>query len=397
MKFLRDAENLAGKVVIVRGSLNVPISKNGKIENDFRIKTILPTLNFLIKKKAKVILLGHLGRKKDDSLEVIFNYLKKQKKYWKVFSQVLGLLYRDQQDHSKKFSNIFFDKNTFKKFNTEKVKKLQSKIANLKEGEILLLDNLRQSELEKKNNENFKQRIKSLGDIYVQEAFANSHRQHSSMTIKPDFFSFQYEKEIKNLKENLNPENPSIFILGGSKIKTKLSFLEKILEKYDQVIIGGAIANTFYQHLGFDIKNSLVEKIEPEILEKILKHKNFILPDFKFTVWENINPKENSYKFYKSERIVDISPEFFENIKINFQKAKTIFFNGPVGYYEGNFCKGTEKIIKLAISSPAFFIIGGGHTTSVVFKLGLEKKIDFISTGGGALMNFIINEIPPKK
>lgn len=385
MKFLRDAENFAGKVVIVRGSLNVPISKNGKIENDFRIKTILPTLNFLIKKKAKIILLGHRGRKKEVSLEVIFNYFKKQKKqkkYWQAFSQVLGLLYRDQPDHSKKFFNIFFDKNTFKNFNTEKVKKLQVKIANLKEGEILLLDNLRQSELEKKNDANFKQKIKSLGDVYVQEAFSNSHRQHSSMTIKPDFFGFQYEKEIKNLEKILNPENLSIFILGGSKIKTKLPFLEKILEKYDQVIVGGAIANTFYQHLGFDIKNSLVEKIEPEILEKILKHKNFILPEFKFVIWDK-----------SCQKILDISPEFFENFKTNFQKAKVIFFNGPVGYYEGGFDKGTEKIIQLATSSPAFFILGGGHTTFAVFKLGLEKKVNFISTGGGALINFIINKV----
>ena len=196
------------------------------------------------------------------------------------------------------------------------------------------------------------------------------------MTIDPDFFGLQYQKEIENLNKVLRPESPSIFILGGAKIQTKIPLLEQALEKYDLVIVGGAIANTFYQHLGLDIGNSLVEEVDGEILDQILMKNNLILPDPDLVIWD-----EN--------KILDIAPEFFENMRADFENAKFIFLNGPMGYYEGGFTAGTEKVLELSASPNNFFLAGGGNTVSAIFKLGLEKNTDFISTGGGALINFL--------
>lgn len=361
-------KELKGKIVIVRGSLNVPLLENGKIENDFRLQAMLPTLDFLRKQKAKIVLIGHIGRELEDNLEPVFQYFKELK------------------------IQINFDKNTFHNFNTKKIKEKKEKVANLRNGEILLLDNLRQNSGEKSNHEVFRKFLRGLGDIYIQDAFSVSHRQHTSMTIEPDFYGCQYEKEIENLQKVLQPESPSIFILGGAKIKTKIPLIEKALEKYDQVIVGGLIANTFFKYLGRETGDSLVEEIDDDILKRILEKDNLIIPNKVIVEREGGILNLDLSEIKAKDKIVDIDPEFFIEMQNEFQKSKFIFLNGPVGYYEGGYIDGTKKILELSASPNNFFLVGGGNTASLVFKLKLEKNIDFISTGGGALINFLLKK-----
>ena len=259
MKNLERAKNIEGRIVLVRGSLNVPLTKEGDVADDFRLRMLFLTLDFLLQKKTKIVLIGHLGRDVQDSLEPVFEYLLKK---------------------SPLKTKVYFNKNTFQNFNDDKIIKIKKEISELKNGEILLLDNLRQNLGEKENDKFFRENLRSLGEIYVQDAFSVSHRQHASMMIEPDYFGLQYRREIENLSKVLQPESPSIFILGGAKVKTKIPLLEKALEKYNQVIVGGVIANVFYQYLGFDIKDSLVEDVDKNILKNILEKDNFILPDF---------------------------------------------------------------------------------------------------------------------
>jgi phosphoglycerate kinase len=365
-----EDKNIEGKIFLVRAGLNIPVFE-GKIENDFRLKKILETINFLLKKKVKIILLGHLGRKKDENLELIFEWLKKNIK-----------------------NKIYFDKNTFLNFNEKsELSSISEKILELKNGEILLLDNLRMTELEKENSFELAQKISSLGDFYINEAFSVSHRKHMSVDELPKNFSegkiflgFQFQKELENIERIKNISNKnSIFILGGSKISTKIPMLEKMLEKFDLIILGGGVANSFYKKLGDEIGDSMIDEkfiFEEKLFEKLINSEKIFLPNIVITE----NGEKEISEIKKKEKILDISPNAFIEIEEKLKNAEFIFFNGPVGFYEGGYEKGTKFLLEILANKNNYFVAGGGNTISAIFELGLEKNVDFISTGGGALI-----------
>jgi phosphoglycerate kinase len=360
------SENIEGKTFFVRAGLNVPIFE-GKIENDFRLKKVLDTLDFLIEKKAKIILAGHVGMEESGDFILIFEWFKK--KYQK---------------------KVFFDEKTFVDFDPKKVFK---KVLNLKNGEVLLLDNLRATKKEKENSVRLAKDISDISDFYINEAFSVSHREHMSVGELPKnfpegkiFIGFQFQKELKNIDKIKNIKNKkSVFVLGGSKISTKIPMLEKMLESFDLIILGGAIANSFYKKLGYEIGKSFTEEefvFEENLFEKIMSCPKVFLPNIVFT--ENGEKEISGVK--KDERILDSSPNAFVEIEHFLSEAEFVFFNGPVGFYEGGYKKGTKFLLESLAGDSRYFVVGGGNTVSVVFELGLEKKIDFISTGGGSLM-----------
>jgi len=364
--------NLEGKRILVRVGVNVPINKKEKkIESDFRLKKILPTIKFLIEKKAKIILIGHIGRDPKMNLKLVYEWFKKQD------------------------IDILFDKYTFDNFSKKKEEKVLNIISKMRNGQVLLLDNLRQTEMEKENNYEFSEKISKFGDIYVNEAFSVSHRPHASIIGVPTFFNKKYigilfEKEIENVNKILNPKNNSLAILGGAKIKTKLPLISEISKKFDLTILGGGIVNNFYKFLGYEIGESIVDNNFLD-LNKYISKKIFI-PNI--TIVKNRRGKISEKEIndvLKTDNILDVSPNSFIEIEDKIKEAEFVFFNGPMGYYEGGFVDGTKYLLEHLANDKNYFIAGGGDTADVIFELGLEKNVDWISTGGGALIDFISN------
>ena len=320
LNFFSEKINVTNKRVIVRFDLNVPL-KNGKIIDDTRIKMVKPFLEKLIKKKAKIIIVSHLGRPKGKrisklSLKPIYNYLIKKTNF-----------------------RIKFHKGLFSK----KLFLLSKKI---KSGQILLIENIRFNKLEELNDADFAQSLSKLGDVYINEAFSCSHRKQASVHKITKFIRSYcgplFEKEIKSISYLIkNKKRPITCIIGGSKISTKIGVLSNLIKNSDNLIIVGAMANNFLKYNGFEIGASLVEKKTKNIIRKIYllskKHKCKILIPFDFM----ISKKMNGNSTYRSESeigndeiILDIGKNTINSIKKLINRSRTIFWNGPAGYYE---------------------------------------------------------------
>lgn len=323
----------------MRVDFNVPI-KNGKVLDDFRIKKALPTIEFLQKKGAEVILISHLGKDGKESMKPVADCLKK-----------------------------YVKKN------------------------VILLDNIRKFPGEEKNDLSFAKKLSKLGDLYVNEAFSVSHREHASIVSLPKFLpsyaGFQLEEEIKNLSKVFKkPKHPFLFILGGAKFSTKMPLILKYLKLADRVFIGGALANQVFKEKGYETGLSLVEN-ENYGLPSIVKNQKIILPcdvvvlnrgKRRVTMPYNVSPKEN---------IIDIGPETIKDLEKKIKKAKMILWNGPLGKSSDGFDGATDKIIQAVAKRKAISIIGGGDTVDLISKLRMEKKFTFVSTGGGAMLEYL--------
>ncbi len=361
MKSIKDIADLKGKRVLVRVDFNVPM-KDGKILDDFRIKKALPTIEYLQKKGAVVILLAHLGEDGKESLKPVADRLKK------YIPKV-----------------IFLDKPIMSDDTEDKVKAL-------KKGEVVLLENLRRETGEKLNSPSFARALSRYGEVYVNDAFSVSHRPHASIIgitkYLPGYAGFQMEFEVKNLSEAFNPPHPFLFILGGAKFETKIPLVKKFLRDADTVFIGGALMNDFFLAKGYEVGVSLVDKGNFQ-LPSLMKHKNLLLPVdvevLKASKHRFCKPTEVD----KEENIVDIGPETVKVLEDLVMKAKFILWNGPLGKYESSFGVATEKLLKTISKSHAKSIIGGGDTVALVSKLKLEDKLGFVSTGGGAALDFL--------
>ncbi len=361
MKNIKDIEGLSGKKVLVRVDFNVPI-KEGKVVDDFRIQKALPTIEYLQKKGAIVILLAHLGEDGKESLKPVALRLKKY---------IPSLHFID--------AAIFSDE-------TEDV------IKNAKKKDVILLENLRQETGEKNNSPSFARALSRYGDVYVNDAFSVSHRAHASIIgitkYLPGYAGFQLEEEIKNLSSAFTPEHPFLFILGGAKFSTKIPLIKKFLRDADQVFIGGALANDFFRAKGYQIGTSLAEDGNFEIAS-LLKHKNLLLPKDVEVVKGSKKRIAKSDEINLDEMIVDIGPATIEVLNDLIQKAKFILWNGPLGMYENGFGGATESVLKMIAKSKAHNVIGGGDTVALISKLKLESKLGFVSTGGGATLDFL--------
>ncbi|MDA9090379.1 phosphoglycerate kinase [Pelagibacteraceae bacterium] len=381
IKYLPTDLNIENKSIIVRLDLNVPL-KNKKIQDPTRILSSLPLLKNLIKRKAKVIIISHLGRpnglkNKDLSLVPIYKFLK------------------EQID-----TNIYF-------FMGDIDNETKNKSSYLKSGEILLLDNIRFFKGESENEENFAKLLSSLGDIYINDAFSCSHREQASIHkitkyIKNCYGGPLLKSEVESIDLIIkNKKDPVTCIIGGSKISTKINVISNLMQNVDNIIIVGAMANNFLAHKGLEIGNSLIEKNSKKIIENVYsqaKKKNckIIIP-IDCNVSTNFKGSATSKKqneINKEEIILDIGPETVKKIEEIIDKSNTVLWNGPAGYFENkSFATGTNSIAKRisenTINKSLISILGGGDTVSAVNKIGEKLTFTHLSTAGGAFLEYL--------
>ena len=363
MKSIQTLKKSEGKRVLLRTDFNVPLGENGKVTADeaVRIEKSLETINFLRKAKAKTIIISHIGRDGNDSLRPVAEYLAKKIK-------------------------ITFLKGHIQDFVHEHIEKM-------KPGEVVLLENLRQDEGEIANSSSFARGLSRLADIYVNDAFAVSHRRHASIVGIPKFLpgyaGFLLQSEVSHLGALIKkPKKPFLFILGGAKFETKLPLIKKYIGAVDTVFVGGALQNNFFKAEGKEVGISLIDSKKYN-LGSLLRTKKIMLPVDVMVEEGDTKKTVSSLEVSKSQKIVDIGPESISLLKQKIQSAKMILWNGPLGLYEDGFVTSTEEIAKAISKSSAVSLVGGGDTVVSIKKLKLEKKIGFVSTGGGAMLEYL--------
>lgn len=375
MKTIKEFE-LTGKKVILRSDFNVSI-KDGKIISNERITAELPTINYLIEKGAKVIIMSHLGKIKGEED-------KKKNTLYIVYEELLKLIN----------TKIIFSPATQGKI-------LEEKISFLQNGEVLLMENTRYEDLENKKESNCDEELSrywaSLGDIFINDAFGMTHRKHASnygiSKFLPTGIGFLIESEIKGLAPILEPEKPFTIIMGGAKLEDKLSLIKSLVPKCDKLLLGGGIANTFLA-VSVSIGKSLVS---PDLIEEarnllsIYKERIIMPVDVKVLSKNGTEVKDIS-NIASDDIIFDIGPKTIELYKKHIENSETIFLNGTVGKYEEEgFEDGTKEILDAVSKTEAYSVIGGGDALSSAeyFKI---NDFSFISTGGGATLNYIATE-----
>lgn len=357
-----SARNLAGQKVLVRVDFNVPFA-GGRILDDFRIEKTLPLIKWLARYRARVILISHLER---NGVAPSFGAL-----YGDIGKRLPGL----------KFARAVIGK------------KVETAVKELKNGEVLLLDNLRRHPGEERNDAVFAKSLALLADLYVNEAFGASHRQHASIVgipkYLPAYAGLLFREEISHLREAFYPARPFLFIVGGNKISTKIALLDKFLLKADAVFIGGAMANAVFRGAGYNIGRSYFEKGNERIIKKLSRSSKTLLPK-DVAVFRNGQIKNVSPQAVRSgDTICDIGRESVTELARIISSAKFVLWNGPLGYMEKGYKKGTRDLAKALAASKARVIIGGGDTVAAVEQFGLLDKFYFVSTGGGAMLDFL--------
>ena len=377
-KTIRDID-LKGKKVFVRCDFNVPMNEEREITDNTRIVAALPTIKYLLEQKCKIILASHLGRPKGE--------VKPEYSLAPVAKELSRLLNKE----------VIMAKDVIGPDATEKAK-------NLKEGEILLLENVRFHREETDNDPEFSKKLAEMAEIFVNDAFGTAHRAHSSTTgiasYLPAVSGFLIEKELKFLGDALNnPERPFVAILGGAKVSDKIGVIDSLLEKVDTLIIGGGMAYTFFKAQGYEVGNSICELDKLDLAKSAMekakqKGVKLLLPvdtkigkefkedtESKIVKWTEIPADWEGF---------DIGPETIKMFIEELETAKTVVWNGPLGLFEfEQFAIGTNAIAKALAELDATTIIGGGDSAAAVKKAGLEDKMTHISTGGGASLEFL--------
>jgi len=380
MKFVEEIE-VKGKTVFLRVDFNVPLDENLKIRDDTRIRASLPTIKYLVEKGAKLVVASHLGRPKGQftpkmSLKPVSVRLAELLPGVKVIMapDVIG----------------------------EEVKRLKSE---LKEGEILLLENVRFYKQETDNDPEFARQLAEGCQVFINDAFGSCHRAHASVVgiasyLKEKAAGYLLKKEVDYLsKITHNPDKPYVAILGGAKIEDKIPVLEGLLNKADVLLIGGAMAYTFLKAQGKQVGKSLVEEDKLEVASSILKKAEasgvkLLLPvDHVLTTSvdsQKVVAISDTYPLPEDLMGVDIGPKTIEEYQNQIKKAKTIFWNGPLGVFEVEaFSRGTVEIAKAVAESGALSVVGGGDSIAAIHKAGVADKISHISTGGGASLEYV--------
>lgn len=376
MKTIKDFA-LDGKRVIIRVDFNVPI-KDGIIIDDNRIKESLDTIKYAIKHQAKVVLLSHLGRIKEDS-DKVKNTLKPVAQR---LSELLG-------------KEVLFVPET-------RGEAVESAIDNMNYGDVLLLENTRYEDLdgkkESKNDPELGKYWSTLGDIMINDAFGTSHRAHASnvgiMAHLPSGIGFLVQKELDNMLPIINnPKRPFTVIMGGAKVSDKIGLIDNLLDKCDYILIGGGMAYTFMKAKGLEVGNSLVDIDSLDYCKNLLNTTDKIILPIDHACVSNIESNNFDYKnlIDKNEIGLDIGPKTVALFSEYLEKSKTIIWNGPVGYFEKElFAKGTEALCKkIASLKNVTSIVGGGDTASAIINMGYKNKFTHISTGGGASLELL--------
>jgi len=353
-----DITDLRGKKVLLRAGLNVPL-KNGVVAEPFRIEQALPTIKYLQDKGAKVIVVGHIGRAPEGSLRPVFE----------ILSTLVGARWGGELSSQ---TGLLVEK--------------------LEDGAVLMLENIRRDLRETTNDDSLATELAALADVYVNDAFADSHRAHSSIVgvprHLPSYFGASFIKEHSALSAALEPVAPSLFVIGGAKFETKMPLILRFSSHYTQIFIGGALVNDVFKARGLSVGKSLTSNIDL-INSDILLKSNIILPIDVVTDGpagrRTIKPEEVK----EDEMILDVGPATVEMLAPYINAARTILWNGPLGNFEAGFTKGTEELAKSIAHSQTNSIIGGGDTIAAINGLGLNDNFSFLSTAGGAMLTFL--------
>jgi len=378
-KTVEDIE-VKDKKVLLRVDFNVPLNINtGAISDDSRIRASLPTIKYLVDHKAKVILCSHLGRPGGKVIENL-----RMAPIAQRLSQLMGLPVSTAADCIGR--------------------KVESKVRTLKEGDILVLENLRFHPEEEADDTNFARKLARLADIYVNDAFGTAHRAHASTVgvakYLPAVAGFLMKKELEVMEKLLhNPERPLACLIGGAKVSDKIELLQNMLRKVDMLLVGGGMAATFLKTQGYEVGHSLIEDDKLGLAKKLLQETKewgvpFLLPIDAVVVEEiragaptRVVPTTN---IPSGSHIVDIGPQSIELFCSELRKCRTITWNGPMGIYEiPQFAQGTRSIASFLSTLNATTIIGGGSSAEVVQEMGLTDKLTHVSTGGGASLRFL--------
>ena len=377
MKRIEDI-NLKNKKVIIRVDFNVPLDKNLNIIDDNRIKESLQTINYCLDNNCKIILLSHLGKvkteedKKTKSLGVVANRL----------SELLG-------------KQVIF----VPELRGDKVNQV---VSNMKDKDVVLLENTRfldlDGKLESGCDDELSKYWASLADVFINDAFGTIHRSHASNVgiakyIKASCLGFLVIKELDNLLPLINnPKKPFVVILGGAKVSDKIGVIKNLIDKADYILIGGAMAFTFLKSKGIEIGKSLVDNESLDFASDMLNKSDKIILPIDYVTALSMDSKDCITKDYidENEYGLDIGPKTIELFKTYLEKAQTIFWNGPMGYYENSIYQtGTKELCKIISKLGCFSVVGGGDSASIVINMGFKDKFTHVSTGGGASLELI--------
>lgn len=369
-----------GKRVLLRVDFNVPLNINtGAVSDDSRIRVSLPTIRYLVDHKAKVIICSHLGRPEGKVVEAL-----RMAPAAQSLSQLIGLPVDTASDCIGP--------------------EVESKVKKLREGDILVLENLRFHPEEEANDPDFAQKLARLADIYVDDAFSTAHRVHASIVgvseYLPAVAGFLMRKELNVMGSLLhNPERPWACLIGGAKVSDKIELLQNMLKKVDMLLVGGGMAVTFLKAQGYEVGHSLVEEDKLDLAKELLQEAKewkvpLLLPvdavvarEIKAGASTKVGPIS---KIPAGSHIVDIGPESIALFHNELRKCRTILWNGPMGIYEiPQFAQGTRSIASFLSTLHATTIIGGGSSAEVVEEMGLTDKMTHVSTGGGASLKFL--------
>ena len=367
LPLITTTKDFSGKRVLLRLDLNVPLEA-GSVRDGYRIERSLPTIDRLRAMGARVILLSHIGKgKPEDTLAPVAKYL------------------------NQKFPVTFLDQ----LMNHENARI----ISGMHDGDVVLIENLRHNKGEEKNDPEFTRYLASFGDVYVNDAFAVSHRHHASIVglpeLLPSYAGMLLAEEVAHLAAAFKPQHPFLFILGGAKVSTKMPLLKKFLDTADHVFVGGAVVNNFFKVAGHKIGRSLYEESELSSLSSYLSHEHLILPSDVVVKSEGGSEVRNVDSVNPGDMIVDVGPETIRNMEKIVASAALVVWNGPLGYYEEGFTDGTQELLSLVANSRGMSIIGGGDTVALIDEMGFLDRFSFISTGGGAMLDFLLNETLP--
>ncbi len=371
MKTVRDIPVLQNIPVLARVSLNVPV-ENGKVVDSFRLRRALPTIEYLSKKGAKVVLISHSTGESHAT---------------GVGTETLAPMWEAMKE--------FIPRITFcpVPFGPE----ARAAIHALAPGDVLMLENLRRNAGEMKNDPAFAAALAELADVFVQDSFDNCHRKHASMVtlpkLLPSYAGLLVEEEVAELTKALTPSKPSFAVICGAKFSTKEPVLNRLLETYDRVFVGGALANDFMKAAGHTIGASLTSDTDPVHLRELLKNPRLLLP-LDYVVAPRGGKRDAGRvatvdNVKDEEAILDNGPATVAMLETVVRGAKTVLWNGPLGNYENGFVDGTEALARAIAASGAYSIVGGGDTVAAIEKLNLNDHFSFISTGGGAMLDFL--------
>jgi phosphoglycerate kinase len=360
---IKDVPDLAGRRVLLRSSLNVPIVA-GSIADDLRLRHAIVTLNYLQGARARTIIVGHIGRDPKESLSLVCDW----------FSERVPVRFAPNIGEALSMSKKMSD------------------------GDIIMVENLRQDPGERDNDEKFAKELSGLGEIFVNDAFSVCHREHSSIVgvpkYLPSYAGFLVIDEMDHLSDALRPNSPSLFILAGAKFETKEPLMRKFLDIYDRMFIGGALANDFFLAEGLNVGESAVSESGLSAKE-LLNHKKIVLPEDVTIIKAGKSGVKLPSEVVYNEKIVDCGPKTIEKLNLLAGDAKSVLWNGPLGTYESGYSRYTLKLAEDLSNMDAITIVGGGDTAAAISKLGIEHKFNFISTGGGAMLQFLADETLP--